>query len=165
MYVIPCQFTLNHNIFVLAFHGDHNVIVERGHYTHCCHRVCADYLPRFIEEGQKCKKCPNFSNIDYKSKCIELLGLWNCRDSEIDCISEFHAVLERCREFTKSKSGLVVQCNISPVSVLYRSTLQGLNSPKNIELHITYSNIPNSCLSKDTKPYWAHEKFNNEIMK
>ena len=69
--------------------------------------VCAKYLSRFIEEGQKCKKYLDLSKIVNKSKCIELLGLWNCREFKIDCISQFHIVLEGCKEFTKSKTKLV----------------------------------------------------------
>ena len=45
MYIIPCQFTLKHNIFVTAFYEEYNSLFEQGHYTHCCHRVCTDCLP------------------------------------------------------------------------------------------------------------------------
>lgn len=154
MYIIPCQFTLKHNIFVNAFHGEYNNLFEHGHYTHCCHRVCANCLPRFIKERKKYNKCPNVNNIVYSKKCVEILGLWNCRGFEIDSILQFHEVLEGCRKFTKFKSDLVVQCVISKSSSLYSNTLQRLNLPKNIELHLSYSSIPNNSASKGNEPYW-----------
>lgn len=140
--------TLHFHVFAGAFHGSCSSLFERGQYTHCCHRVCEDCLSAFIIEGKKCKKCPNLSNVVYTKNCVEMLGLWNCRDFEIDNILEFHEVLEGCKKFTRIQSALVVQCIISNSSTLYLNTIQGLNLPKNIELHITYSNTPNSSVLK-----------------
>jgi len=94
-----------------------------------------------------------------------MLGLWNCRDFQIESILQFHEVLEGCRKFTRFKSDLVVQCVISKSSILYSSTLQGLNLTRNIELHLSHSSIPNSSAFKGNEPYWKHEEFNNDRMK
>ena len=127
MYIIPCQFTLKHNIFLTAFYEEYNSLFERGHYTHCCHRVCADCSPKFIEEGSKCQKCSNVNNIEYSKKYVKMLELWNCRNFEIHSILQFHEILEGCKKFTKCKRELVVQCIISKDSILYHNTLQELN--------------------------------------
>jgi len=121
----------------MHFYREYNSLFECGHYIHCCHRVCADCLPRFIDEGKRCKKCPNVNNIVYSKKCVEILGLWNCKDFQIDSILQFHKELEGCRKFAKFKSDLVVQCVISKSSILHSNTLQGLNLLKKIELHIS----------------------------
>lgn len=100
LYIILCQFTLKHNIFVTAFYGECNRLFQHGQYTHCCHRICADCLQKFIAEGSKCQKCPNVSDIEYLKNCVKMLELWNCRNFEIHSIMQFHEVLEGCRKFT-----------------------------------------------------------------
>jgi len=75
MYIIPFQFTLQHDIFVNAFYREYNSLFEHGHYTHCCHRVCANCLTRFIKEGKKCKKCSNVNNMVYSKKMCWDIGI------------------------------------------------------------------------------------------
>jgi hypothetical protein len=173
LYMIPCTFTMEHQIFISIFQEKKDVNIEQGMYIHACHKICERCLSKFKVDGRQCNICPNLVNIDYTIHCKEIMNVWNCRDFIITYISQYHEIVEGCKNFIQRKgtlklatSGLVVQCEIKPFSALYQEVLGELKLPHGIKLHITFSNIPSQySLQNPIKPYWDDVRFNNNKLK
>jgi hypothetical protein len=101
------------------------------------------------------------------------MNVLNCRDFTITDTSQYHDIIEGCKNFIQRKgtldlatNGLVVQCEIKPFSALYQEVLGELKLPHGIKLHITSSNIRNKeSLENPIKPYWDDVRFNNDKLK
>ena len=161
LYAIPCKKTLEwqyfKNIFIDSSSRVNMEINKQQIYIHYCHKLCQECVQNF------CYICEPAREPNFGMHTKFLFDTSIIIDIEIGRLEDFHQTFHGLGKFFKKKSEEkrnkkkqtpynILQCSFVRKGLLELSILEAFNIKIDMQVTISYSNIPQNVKNKD-EPY------------